>query len=90
MIALVLLCCVVHTAFAQSGILINSQRGAQLYNPFTQPHGQPLQIGLQTGDNAVGAAAVIGNAGVAYFVSGGGGMSYSCCCFDSNVPRDVL
>jgi hypothetical protein len=53
------------------GILINGYYGGtQLYDPFNTPHAQGnLDLGLQTGANALAGAAVI-NGHLAYFASG--------------------
>ena len=55
------------------GILINGERGTQLYDPFNPPNAQgDLQLGLQTGRAAHKGAAVI-NGQLAYFASGTSG-----------------
>ena len=71
-------CALVTRARAQSyhGILINGQYGTQIYDPFNTPHAQGnLTLGLQTGTNAWGGAAVI-NGQMAYFCGGG---EFECC-----------
>lgn len=54
------------------GILMNGMYGGtQLYDPFNTPHARGnLQLGLQTGQNAYGGAAVISGQ-LAYFAGGG-------------------
>jgi hypothetical protein len=56
------------------GILINGQFGTQLYDPFNAPNAQGnLFLGLPTGTNALGGAAVI-KSRFAYFGGGNNGV----------------